>query len=408
MGVKIDGKNRKIAMNILYITSDDILRNSSANIRNASLVRGLKDIGHDIKVLCLKPNKHDEHLEKILSDIDILYAINASVNTSNSNTSEQKKTNILKNIAVRLYNLIRVYDPSARLIRKVQTESLAIGTPDIIISSSDPRSSHLLAKKIIKEVNFKGKYVQYWGDPMMNDISASLLVRPFLRNAEKQLLQLPHLIVYTNDATVQQMAKEYNIPRQKMFSIPTPCAKTKEDQSAPNEDKDEVVKIGYFGEYYSSRRNIKPLLDVIANNPKYHLTIAGSTDITVPNTANITQFPHIGASQVAKLQEYTDVLIVLENKPKNKLMANNVIQIPGKVFHYGITDKKILIIEETGLSKSALDKYNRYYFCDNNISDIRVTMEHIAKDNTPSLSTPLQDFFPENVAKILIERIEKI
>ncbi len=394
-------------MKILYITSDDILRNSSANIRNASLVRGLKDIGHDIKVLCLKPNKHDKHLEKILSDVDILYAINTPINTSH-NTAALQKPNIFKTIAVKLYNLIRVYDPSARLVRKVKTESLPIGTPDIIISSSDPRSSHLLAKKIIKNINFKGKYVQYWGDPMMNDISASLLVRPFLRNAEKRLLRLPDLIVYTNDATVRQMAQEYNIPQHKMFSIPTPCAKSQEISSAPKDNNDEVVRIGYFGEYYSSRRNIIPLLEVITNNPKYHLTIAGSTDINVPATANITQFPHIGAAQVAELQENTDILIVLENKPKNKLMANNVIQIPGKVFHYGITDKKILIIEETGLSKSAFDKYNRYYFCDNNISDIQDAMEHIAKDNTPSRCTPLRDFFPENVAKVLIEQIDKI
>lgn len=413
MDIENSCQNRQITtastiMKILYITTDDILRNSSANIRNASLVRGLKDIGHGIEVLCLKYNKQDAHLKTILEGINITYLFGQESSHHEVRQTGIKK--ILKPYAVKLYNAVRTYDPLAHLVRKVKKEVLSFDMPDVIISSSDPRSSHLFAEKVIKLLNFQGKYIQYWGDPMMNDISASLIMRPFLRMAERRLLKLADLAVYTNDATVLQMHQTYGIPLKKMTSIPTPCATTaltcSEVDSTPSTKQN--IKIGYFGEYNSKRRDIMPLIKAVISDSQLSLTIAGATDIQLPKEQNITCFPHLGAAEVAKLQEEVDILIVLENKPKNKALKNKVIQIPGKVFHYGITNKKILIIEETGLSKSALEKYNRYYFCDNNISDIATMLKHIATDNDPKKCQPTLEFTPKHVAMQLTEKINNI
>lgn len=395
-------------MEILYITTDDILRNSSANIRNASLVRGLEDAGNKVTVLCLKRNTQDSHLKKILENIDIQYIFgteNAAYQKENKTPSIKKQ---LKSIAIKLYNQIRIYDPLARLVRKVTKESIPAVKPDVIISSSDPRSSHLLAEKIIKLIDFKGKYIQYWGDPMLNDISSSFLMRPFLRMAEKRLLMLADLVVYTNDATILQMEQTYGISSDKMTSIPTPCASSEENHCQSANSEKGQVSIGYFGEYYSTRRDIMPLINAITGSNNYSLTIAGATDVKLPDNPNIKCFPKISAAQVAELQNDTDILIVLENKPKNTKSKQTVIQIPGKVFHYGVTNKKVLIIEETGLSKTAFDKYNRYYFCHNNVTDIANALKFMVADKDVNKSRPMQEFTPTSVASQLINKINTL
>ena len=61
-------------MKILYVISDDITNNTSANIRNISLICGLLENGHAVQVACLNNNKkHDASLKRIIGSAKITY-----------------------------------------------------------------------------------------------------------------------------------------------------------------------------------------------------------------------------------------------------------------------------------------------------------------------------------------------
>lgn len=267
----------------------------------------------------------------------------------------------------------------------------------MVISSSDPRSAHLLAIKIINTNNYNCPFVQYWGDPMSNDISASLLMRPFLKKAERSLLNKASLVLYTNQITCDNISKMYGISQRKVRYIPTAC-----DKDIVEPPQGNVINVGYFGEYYSWRRNIIPLVEAVKSSPNFRLTLAGTTDVKGIDTVNVTVYPFMDSEKLRGYQDRMDILVILENKPK-KGEEGNCIQIPGKVFHYGATNKKILVIEETGLTQKAFGDYRRYKFCDNDVESIQSALADLVDETALSMITPVEDFDPNNVASLLIK-----
>ena len=64
-------------MKILYITTAYILRNSSAAIRNNSLVNGLIELGHEVDVLTVKwpDDLHSDYLSNVAKGNIISYKL---------------------------------------------------------------------------------------------------------------------------------------------------------------------------------------------------------------------------------------------------------------------------------------------------------------------------------------------
>ena len=64
-------------MKILYITSQPILINSSANLRNVALIKGLMELGHDVKILNMKVTEnaanYDNSMKAHLKNVNIEY-----------------------------------------------------------------------------------------------------------------------------------------------------------------------------------------------------------------------------------------------------------------------------------------------------------------------------------------------
>ena len=55
-------------MKILFLTTDDILRNASSNIRNVSLINGLIKLKHDVTIVSLcHGHAADNGLEKAIA-----------------------------------------------------------------------------------------------------------------------------------------------------------------------------------------------------------------------------------------------------------------------------------------------------------------------------------------------------
>lgn len=389
-------------MKLMYVLSDDIGHNTSANIRNAGLIKGFVEKGVSVQVVCLKASScQDQGLLGMIKGADLLYFTRQSqgaVNVNNQNLSFKAK---IKRKLVKLYNIFRVFDPNIYLIRRMNIDTSQLIMPDVILSSSDPRSAHVLARKVAKALDFNGKLIQYWGDPMCNDISASRLMRPILKMRERELVRTADLSLYTNQASCDKISKLYHIPSEKLMAIPTPCESS---YSSVKHTDNRIINIGYFGEYYSWRRNMTPLFSFIYNNPEYQLTIAGKTDVSVAGK-NFDVHPVLPSSEVNTLMEQMDVLVVVENLPK-KGYEKDCIQIPGKVFHYGATDKKILVISETGLTRNEFVRYNRYKFCDNNVESIGKALSELIQDNEVEMQNPVADFSPMNVANRIINWYE--
>ena len=159
-------------MKILYITTH-FLSNSSASIRNISLVNGLIENGCEVEILTVQV-KEDEYLkEKLSSKVKIKKKI--PIDFYNKITSKEIKKytqiKILKNIKEKLKSWIIFPDVYNIAIKKITKEKIIQGEYNYIISSSDSKSSHFMALELIKKNNLNIDWIQLWGDPWYSVIN---------------------------------------------------------------------------------------------------------------------------------------------------------------------------------------------------------------------------------------------
>lgn len=393
-------------MNFLYITTDDIVRNASCNIRNVSLIKGLIAKGHQVQILCMHHGKgQDKQLVHALDGISVFYLNDNNVVTQVPKEKKEQKKSRLKGMLLRLYNRVRVIDSYMYYINESDIKRVLpkLTTPDVVLSSSDPRSSHILAGKIIQHFQ-KSKWVQYWGDPMANDISSAAIVKPFIRYRERQILEKADLIVYTNNLTAEIIKSSYPTVKAPIISIPTSNILLSNSDNKIEKCYDKsITRIGYFGSFIKQQRNVKPLIETVLNHESIDLTLVGNTDVVINESDRVHVFPFVGLTELNQLQDSMDILLVIENIPSDN-KKENCVQIPGKVFHYGLSDKPILVISETGITEKEFSKYDKYIFCENEMNQIWKAIEFI-NNNDSRFAHPIDDFKPENVATMLIDKI---
>ena len=80
----------------------------------------------------------------------------------------------------------------------------------MVISTSDPKTSHLFVKKLIEEGLKYGKWVQHWGDPLSGDITSSLIFpQSYIRKVEKNMISKADKIVYVSHFTAEMQKNNY-------------------------------------------------------------------------------------------------------------------------------------------------------------------------------------------------------
>lgn len=364
-------------MNILFVTSYPLEYNSSANIRNWGLIEGLLANGHKISTLSPYPTDRELFNGKLLSDyFEKRYWVGSMTQNQGDprDVLPPNKTKArIKSIAFKLFNYLSVYDRRSLLVSKINV-TIIDKKFDVVISSSDPKSSHLFAHKIIrKSPSITKTWIQYWGDPFSNDISFKRLFgNYFVEKEEKKLIRLADKVIYVSPFTANAIKGKYPQYKNKIHFLPIPYCSS---NSVDNNGSYELGLIGYFGDYNSTNRNIMPLYKSI-RDLGYKANIIGNSDITLEPTELINISNRIPSDQLAGVIKKTHVFVCVCNL--------HGTQIPGKVYHYVNSGKPIVIVLD-GENKAGLinyfESFNRFYICDNTVDSISSCLKRVVNDN---------------------------
>ena len=394
-------------MRILFVTLSDIGVCSSSNIRNVSLIKGLVDTGNTVDIISYKTsnaaNLKDESFASKLEGCKVTY-LTANVATekisANLNSSKGQKIDIKKkiyNVLRDIYYRLEPVDSLRKIAQTVDIEGLDISDYDCMISSSNPYSVHILAKRIKDKYFPQGiKWVQYWGDTLYLDtLTRTPLFPSSVKKAEAELIKDANAVIYTNGVCLKMQKKLFPKDADKMHFIETPFAFFDD-----NEEKIEY-SVGYFGSYSKMVRDIEPLYNVLST-AEYKSIIIGNGDIEIASSENLTVLPRVPVDEVNKYEGKTDILVCLCNKLSKKGKESGTI--PGKAYHYGATTKRVLMIDATPEVKKFLKSYDRYIFAENNEESIRKTLGELIVADRENI-TPLKEVMPQNAAAKVVSII---
>lgn len=380
---------------ILIVTTRPLEASLSSSIRKISTIKSLIEAGASITVLTTEIPNSSPNYNNNTSEINSIKKIelkNKKIYNSGVTKVRDKNNNIKKNIkrfARKVYFKFRVFDPLSGCIKYIDTLTGKLEPKyDIVISISDPKSSHLLAIQLLKNNLIEcGKYIQIWGDPMYLDITnKSWIPAPFIKRIEKKLIIKADKIFYVSPLTLEEEMKLFPEYANKMDILyPTYQKETLYDPVS------KIKKIGYFGDYNTLTRNILPLYNAIANT-NYKLMIYGNSDLNLENKKNIKINRRVSFQEVKKIEKEVDLLVHLSN--------SSGTQIPSKIYQYMGTNKPILFILDgkKDLLLKVFKPYKRMLFCENNEKDIINTIKKFNNRESTIELTPIKEFSYKNLA----------
>lgn len=391
-------------MRILFMTTSPLESNSSASIRNIALIKGLSELGHDVSIVApknttkSKDNSLNEHVKSITR-----YDLAIYNHEGNSSTGKEKKIrDNIYSILRYIYHSLFVFDRYKVHVNKISKLSILQQEKfDLLITSSDPKSAHLLGRRYIQEFDKDIKWIQYWGDPILLDITSKLKLPRFLiKKIELKILRESHASVFVSPVTYEEQRRIYPTIANKMhFVLPPSIEKTiyKRDTNIENN----IVQLGYYGAYYSAIRNIQSLYDTVEKNKEFKLEIVGNSDLNLDEKPNISIHEREPFSLVKEREKEADILVCICNKRGT--------QIPGKVYQYASTNKPILLILDGNyqiMIKEYFGRFNRFYICENDPTSIENAINSIVNDMEKIEYTPLQATKPEVVAENFLQLLD--
>lgn len=386
-------------MKILYVSFEPINSGSSAATCSVMNILGLLELGHEIEILTINRSIYKEKLIKQeIVDNCVVTSISMEKETNNSadvipSQNIEKKSSVKSKIlefCKSIYRKISIYNYSYFFLKEVNIQSLRSDYYDIIISSSDPVTSHKAVSILINQGLDYRKWIQHWGDPLAEDINKkSIWPRFVLKNVEKSLLKKADKVVYLSPFTVEMEKKQFEEYAHKMTYV-IPASEFNHNFSANNNP---VIKLAYCGIYDSHIRDIKPLYNAVTNSKNVSLKIAGNSDIQLESNENVTVFGYIPHSEAIVIESEADAIVCILNKMGT--------QIPAKLYYYAGTNKQIIVIYESGNEEIVkfLRKFNRFIFVENNEALFGEIFDYIRDKR---LAESCNMLLPKNVAEKII------
>ncbi len=359
-------------MNILFIALSPFDAVYSCSIRNQSLISGLLQLGHHVDFLSVANQTSVERPSKL--SLDPMLRI-IEINSPTMENAIRIKTFSLGNFGnlPRLfYHHFFLFEYIGKVVSRYKLDQFFRKDYDLVISSSDPKASHVFAKHLLKDQISYKRWIQYWGDPLAIDITNKAIYPIwFKKRVEGALISVADKVIYTSPLTLRYQMQIFSESAKKMFFCPTPYLEVK---NFP-ETKNSHFVVGYHGYFIDSIRNIRPLLMAFERlSFDFELDLVGTTDLDLIGKSNVNIHPVTG--DIDKFERRSDLLVVLLNRRGT--------QIPGKVFHMAGTNKPILVIVD-GEHGGELSRYflslKRYYVCNNNCAEIESEIRKIRNEN---------------------------
>ena len=249
--------------------------------------------------------------------------------------------------------------------------------------------SHKLVDILAHRGHLKYKrWIQIWEDPWYFDLYGRQKKEIF--DEEASLLTAADEVYYVSPLTLLYQQRYFKDNAYKMKQIPLPYLSFSSGAEAIRED----ISFAYLGDYYSHVRNLMPFYLALSQT-RFCGYIYGDSDVVLEGTDKIEVSGRVTLDRLASVQEKSSVLVQLCNLRGG--------QIPGKIYHYSATRKPILfILDGTSEEKEQIEKYfrkfNRYYFCDNNVQSIISAINRINVDIVHGERWyPVTAFSPKNV-----------
>lgn len=402
-------------MKILLINMTPFFHNSSANVRMCGVISGLVKNGHVVDVVTMKAEKEDyafdyskkNFMEKYINNYyefeknELYQSLKEKKERSNNRVFGK-----IKNVLKKIYKSIEIYDPQIVNVKNIFGIHIDYNKYDRIVSISDPKSSNRIVYELIKKgkiLHPERRWIQYWGDPWLIDMTQKYgLKKPFIKKEEAKLLSMAYKVAYASPFTLIEQRKIYKEYSDKMICVNQP-SKNLEDRNSSfeysntYEESDELF-FGYVGGYNENVRNIKPLYDCCLNNDIL-LDIVGNGDKSVKSIGTVRVFSSVSQNEAEEIEKELDVVICLCNRFGT--------QIPGKIFYVASLQKPVIVIVDgdrrNGI-KSYLESFNRYILCDNNKSSIYEAIQLARKEIISKKKyTLMEEFYDTYCAEKLIK-----
>ena len=329
-------------MNILYITNLFGVIGSSAAVRNSALIKGLVKNGHTVNVLTIQHPQ--DRLSKFLCSCGYnkLFPIEMGITNFIQRTSKiRKKVNrsVLKSWKKIFREIVFFPDIFIRWADKITPSDY--GDYDVIISSSDYKSSHFVAKRI-KEVFPEKRWIQIWDDPWSLDSTLSRISRFRAKYAERKLFCHADKIVFVSELTCDALIKIYPCYSKKMYYVPRSYYQEINVLRKEGKQVYDIVYTGALGvgrnfenflcaiKEYNTRSKCLFKVHFYGNYSNEQMDKLQKFDfVTVNGTVDY--------EEVLKLFSQMDALLFISNKSTST-------QIPGKLFDYFGTNLPIICI----------------------------------------------------------------
>lgn len=417
-------------MKILYIVGNNLQENTSANISHNAYIKGLIENNCDVDILMKSRDglSIDKNMPKFNANYIEVSGVGMLTKLINKYKSQVEGEDIYSSIqnerSIEEVNQIYkkrvclklIYDFFRNLLKKVYyTYIKLIGGVyenhifwiknasklnfeehyDAIISNSTPNSAHKVAFLLIKNSRVStDHWIQIWEDPWFYDLYCKK--NKNIKKEEEKLLNAAEKIYYVSPLTLENQKKNFKSAANKMDVIPLPSMDNNEIEAK------KIYECGYFGDYYSTVRNIIPFYKACMKL-KINTAIVGNTDENLKQQDNILIKGRVSIKDIETMQSKSNILIHLSN-----LYGG---QIPGKIYHYSNTNHPILVIlDGTKNEKRAIydyfKKYNRYWFCNNDEKSIENAIKEIIATTNKEINKPVENFYSYNIAKKIIENIK--
>lgn len=407
-------------MRVLYVVGSCLTKNTSANMSHNGYVQGLLENGCDVDIIMSSnswgeqdaalpvwKNAHYFVYNSVSSADRIKKALkkaNKAVPTARmeSSTTQSELKNAgkhsLHDIGKKLFYQVFPNDPLYPLEKTwlINAKKFSeVKEYDLVISNSSPAASHALVLSLLESGNISCKrWVQIWEDPWYYDIYGDH--SKVIREEERRLLRAATEVRYVSPLTLEYQRKLFPDYAEKMKFIPLPALQYGRTCELPAHQS---PRFGYFGDYYSKTRNLCPFYEAMREMGAFGY-IYGDTDLYLESDEKLDIHGRVTLDKLAKVQAQTDVLVHLCNLHGG--------QIPGKIYHYSVTNKPILFIldgteEEIQCIHAFFSKYNRYFFCENTVQSIKYAIGTMLREKEVTQQVPVADFFPNIVVNKLIE-----